>query len=434
MGGLVGQGLERVRASIFTRPLLFVALGLTVALALLGLDAITGERAVPPWLRFETEVARSLLNTLAGATLTIAGITFWVRAAAVQMAAGQFTPRVVQGFLHDWFQQSMMGLLLGIFTYQIVVLRALPAGSVAPPPHLSVLGGIVLAGGSVLAVLWAIRNGVESMQAGELARRITDDTLDRIRRRHPVQLSQRAERSVGDVPAGAGHVVRARASGWVQEIDEGRVLDLLSDRAIVRLEVRVGLWVRAGRGLCTIWSDEGVWLDIEPRVRRAFRLARSRTTRNDIHYGLQQLADVARGSLVHGTADPGAANEVILHLEMILRELLQRDLPPVVYVDGRGRQMIRRRDYSIDDYVAVAFDELRLAAAPHPTVAVTLLDVIGTLVAELEQGQRRERALPLVAQAQRLLAACEHAGLLEGDLARVRSVAERHGLAAASRS
>ena len=420
-GGLA----ERVRGSILLRPLVFVVVGFALALALLALDLLAG--VVPPaWLRFEADVARPLVITLAGATLTIAGITFWVRAAAVQMAASQFTPRVVQSFLHDWFQQSMMGLLLGIFTYLVVVLRAIPASD--PMPHLSVLVGVVLAGGSVLAVLWAIRNGVQSMQAGDLARRITDLTIGRVRASHPARTQRHYPHDVRDMPAGEGYVVRATASGWVQAVDEGRILDALNEDATVRLEVRVGLFVREGRPLCTIWSEEGVWLDAAGAVRRAIRLGKTRMARNDIHYGVQQLADVARGSLVHGTADPSAANEVIVHLEMILRELLARDLPPVAYTDPSGRRMIRRRDYSIADYVRVAFGELRLAAAAHPSVAVVLLDSIGALVQEVEGSGQPDRAVALRTEGRLVLAACEQVDLPAEDVEHVRAVAARYGL------
>jgi uncharacterized membrane protein len=423
----LGAAGERTRQSILVRPLLFVALGIVLALLVLGLDRLAGPDLLPAWLHFDAAVARTLFTTMAGAALTIAGITFWVRAAAVQMAASQFTPRVVQSFLHDWFQQSMMGLLLGIFSYLVVVLRAIPVDG-GDMPNLGVLTGIVLAGGSVLAVLWAIRNGVESMQAGELARRITDRTVELIRTRHPRRAPRRRPYQVKDVPSTPGHVVRATTSGWVQYIDEQRILQSLDANAVVRLEVRAGLFVREGRALCTLWSGEGVWLDITPQVRSAIRLGRSRAPGNDIHYGIQQLADIARGSLVHGTADPGAANEVIVHLEIILRELLQRDPPPVTYVDDEGRQMIRRRDYSIDDYVGVAYDELRLAAAPHPVVATVLLDSLGTLVQEVEQSDRPERAAPLRRQGRLVVAACTQADLLEEDLAQVRATARRHDL------
>jgi uncharacterized membrane protein len=427
MRSRLGAAAERARQSLLLRPLSFVVVGIVAALALLGFDAVTGPELVPAWLRFDADVARTLFTTMAGAALTIAGITFWVRAAAVQMAASQFTPRVVQGFLHDWFQQSMMGLLLGIFSYLVVVLRAIPADG-GDVPHAAVLVGVVLAGGSVLAVLWAIRNGVESMQAGELARRITDRTVDLIRRHHPPRAPRSRPYQVRDVPNTAGHVVRATTSGWVADIDEQAILQALDANAVVRLEVRVGLFVREGRALCTIWSGDGVWLDVTAQVRGAIRLARSRTHRNDIHYGIQQLADVARGSLVHGTSDPGAANEVIVHLEIILRELLQRDLPPVMYIDDEGRQMIRRRDYSIDDYVGVAYDELRLAAVAHPMVATVLLDSLGALVQEVEQSDRPERAAPLRRQGRLVVAACARADLLDEDLAQVRATAARHDL------
>jgi uncharacterized membrane protein len=418
---------DRASASVIVRPLLFIGYGLVAALATLGADAFLGHEFVPAWLRFEAGAARMLFTTLAGAMLTLAGITFWVRAAAVQMAASQFTARVVQGFLHDWFQQSMMGFLLGIFAYLVVVLRAIPPSG-DDVPQVAVIGGVALAAAAVLAVLGAIRNGVESMQAGELARRITDDTVERIRLYHPPLPPRREPRALREPPTRVGHVVRATGSGWVQEIREGRILGSLPHDAIVRLEVRIGLFVKQGRALCTVWTDETMWLDTDERIRRAVRLGHARTTQHDIHYGLQQLVDVARGSLTHGTADPGAAYETIVQLEIVLRELLSRELPPTTYLDHAGRQMIRRRDYSIDDYVRVAFDQLRTVAAPHPVVTIALLEAIGALVAELHQAGRGDRVAPLIEQARLTVRASERADLLDADLAHVRSVAHRHGL------
>lgn len=416
--------IGHIRHHIFFRPLVFIVAGVLAATGLLAVDAAAGPTLLPAWLRFDGGVARPLFISLAGATLTIAGLTFWVRAAAVQMAASQFTPRVVQGFLHDWFQQSIMGLLLGIFAYLVVVVGNLPdAGQ--PAPNLATVGGIGLAGGSLLAVLWAILNGVESMQAGELARRITELTVDRIHTHHPLGRLPTSDRLIRPVPASAGHVVRADASGWVQEIDEDRLLDPLPAEATLQLDVAVGLFVQQGRALCRVWTSSPLWLDDEARLRRAIRLGRTRTARTDVHYGLQQLSDLARGCLTQGTPDPGAAIETIVHLELILRELLRRELPPVTSMDDQHRQLIRARSYAMDDYLRVAFHELRPVAAAHPSVVAVMLDTLETLARELEQAGHPERATSLRRQADLTLQACQHALLDDDDLSYVTGAAHR---------
>lgn len=430
MGGLV----ERVRTwfaeSIIVRPLLFIASGAILALLMLAVDELA-PTLVPQWLEFDAGAARLLFGSLAGAALTVAGITFWVRSASVQLAAGQYTPRVVQGALHDWFQQSMMGLLLGIFTYLVVVFNALPTSDVnsVNVPQLAALGGPVLTGGSVLAVLVAIRNGVNSMQPGELARRITDTTIERIRSNHPLlgALSERGLQTA--VPDRAGHLVRALHSGWVQQLDERQLLGSLPPGSVVQVDVRVGLFVTRRRPLATIWTDQPLPADVDDRVRQAVRLGRMRSSTNDIDYGIQQLVDIAVGSLTHHTSDEAGAYEVIAHLEMVLRELLARELPPRAYRDAESRQIIRRREFSIDDYVRDAFDRLRLAAAAHPEIVIALLETIGSLTRELRAAGRSDRVGPLRRQGRLALEACEAAGLLDDDLERVRRVAVRQGLA-----
>jgi uncharacterized membrane protein len=422
----------RAQDSMLVRPLLFIVAGLVLAQVSLAIDLALGPDAAPTWLQFPAGTARALLITLAGATLTVAGITFWVRAASVQLAAAQYSPRVVHGFLQDWFQQSMMGLLVGFFAFIVSVLRVMPdVGAsvgidVEAVPDFSVLACVLLAGGSVLVVLVAIRNSVRSMQPGELARRITDQTVEQIQSTHrPAGVDAEAGDLALDRPLGGGLIVRATGHGWVQDLDVRGLLGALPEGAIVRLDVRVGLFVVRGRQLCTIWGAGELDDRVIEHLRDSIRLGRSRTMAQDIHYGIQQLVDVAHGSLSQGTADAGSAYEVIAHIEMVLRELLLRELPATETVDALDRRLLRPREYTFFDYVGEAFDRLRLAAAPHPTVVIALLESVGTLVTDLRAAGHQRRVAPLLRQAGLIIAAAEAAGHLEEDLVVIRRVAAR---------
>lgn len=428
-----------LRENILVRPLLFIVGGAVLALVMLLLDAELGV-VLAEQVVFAPESARLLYGTLAGATLTVAGITFWVRAASVQLAASQYSPRVVHGFLSDWFQQSMMGLLVGIFTYIVVVYQAIPVegASRAATPDLSILLGVALAGGSVLVILVAIRNAVGSMQPGALARRITDLTVARIRDSHRARVDEAGVEHAGSdvLPTSTGQTVRAAGSGWVQRIHVGDLLGALPRGTVVRLEVRVGLFVVRDRPLCTVWQGARSdtlpdWM-VDAQAQRSIRLGRTRVLASDIDYGIQQLVDVALASLAHGRADSGSVYEAVVHIEIVLRELLERGLPPTVTVDDEQRIVVRVRDFTFDDYVTEAFDRLRLAVAPHPDLAAAVLTTLGALVRDAHQIGIPQRAVPLRRQAVLQLEACESADLLEHDLARLHTTADRWGLAPAA--
>lgn len=427
-----------VGRSLFVRPAVFVLGGFLLAGATLAVDGAVAGAALPSFLHFEPASARLLLGTLAGAMLTLTGITFWIRAASVQLTSSQYTSRVVHGFLEDWFQQSIMGLLLGIFVYLVMVFRALPVDAAArlspeattlAAPQLSVNVALLLAGGSVFVILHAIRHSVRSMQVEQLARRITDGALAHIRWHPPLRESLSGDPVAPPAPASRGHVIRARNNGSVEAIDEPRLLAALPHGVTVRLEIRPGLFVIRGRPLATVWGGEVSWAD-EEQVRAAIRLERTRRTEGGIAYGIQQLVDVAVGCLSQGASDVTSVREVIAHLELIFAELSSRHLPPTSYTDEHERLVLRPRWFSYDDYLRAAFDRLRLASAPFPSVTVCLVNTLGTLAAETDARGAHHRAAALRRQAYLAVAASEAAGQLDEDLDWLRREAEHQGVMA----
>lgn len=414
---------DRLRDALLVRPVLYVTLGIVLAWLALAVDDLV-PNMLPTGLQFGAESARLLYVTLAGALLTVAGLTFWVRSASVSLAAQQYSARVVAGFLEDFYQQSMMSIMLGLFAYVVSVYRALPVGREISP-HFAVLLGIVLSAGSIVVVMGAIRNAVRSMQPGQLARAITEVTLMRIRSFAPLRKggdSDSRPLREGDVPAGPGRVVRMQRSGFVQHIDESAIAGAVAPGSTVLLRVRVGLFTIENRSIVRIWSDEPV--DVEA-IRDAIRIGRHRILVLDAEYGLQQLVDIAVGSLsTHG--DVASAFEVLQHIEMVLRELARRELPEPVTTRRNGTTILRERAYSFDDYVSLAFDRFRRAAAPYPSALAPLMSSAHLLAEDLEEAGLSHRAQTLRRQIPLVLSTAEVSGsLVDEDVERLRQRARR---------
>jgi uncharacterized membrane protein len=210
---------ERARGSLFFVPAMFVLAALAAAAAMLRVDAYLSESVVrlPPFLESTTESARSLLSTIAAATITVAGVVFAITLVSIQLASSQFSPSVIPGFLRDSRQQRVMGLAVGTFAYSLVVLRAVRGPTESGLqfiPHASSALSLVLAIVTILALIAFLDRSARTMQVGSIIHRLTSETTRRIRELYPDRAG-RPQVSLDETerPSGDGHLVRATASG-----------------------------------------------------------------------------------------------------------------------------------------------------------------------------------------------------------------------------
>src|SRR6187551_54222 len=115
-------------------PLMCVLAGIGLAVALLSVDrsivgtAVTGSAAS----------VQTILTVAATALVTLTSVVLSLTLVAVQLAMGQFSPRIVRAILHDRRSQLAVGLFIGTFAYSMTVLREVSSGA-GPLPGLAIL-------------------------------------------------------------------------------------------------------------------------------------------------------------------------------------------------------------------------------------------------------------------------------------------------------
>jgi uncharacterized membrane protein len=101
--------------------------------------------------------ARAVLGVIAGATIAFAGIAFSVSLLLISQSSSQYSPRVVHGLFRDPFNKRVMGVVIGTFTYCLVVLRAVrsPLDGVgnAVIPSLSIAVALLLGITTILSIV-----------------------------------------------------------------------------------------------------------------------------------------------------------------------------------------------------------------------------------------------------------------------------------------
>ena len=431
--GLVGAStvrlralIEAVRNSLFFIPVFCVVSGLGLAVGMLALDRRVQLQPIASVLAFTVDSARELLATVAGATITVAAIVFALTGLSVQLASSQFSPRVVRGFLRDASQQAAIGLLVGTFTYTLVVLRAVrsPEGDASVVPALSTALALVLAVVTVVAIVAFVSRTAHRLQSSELIRSVAEETVDAVARQLPLRGEGHAPAPQAKIPAEGGRAVHAGTTGWIAQVSVDQMLELLPSGGVAVVEARVGQFVHPGRRLCTLWGlpDDGdTW---DRRVNRAFAIGVSRTMQQDVGFGIRQIADVALRALSPGVNDPTTARECIVHLGAILYEILHRDLPPTEIAGDNGKRVVLARPATHAEYVALAFEEVRQSSASVPPVAAALVETLAGLAADLlEAGVPADRVQALAVQARLVVAGVEKHGPLPQDAVPVREAA-----------
>ncbi len=424
----------KLRGSLFYVPALFIFAGLALARLLTWVDSAYDLDALPvllrsPIIKSTAGGARALLGTAAGATITVAGIVFSVTVVSVQLASSQFSPRVLRGFLSDPFKQNVMGFVVGTFTFCLVVLAVIRAEfdegvirTEIAQRRLAVTVALALAVLAILAIVAFIDQSARSLQVGELVRRIADETVSRIHAVHPAN-GEPVDGGDAPMPAGRGATVRAHRDGWVQRVDVEELLRALPPGGVARLDTRVGSFVAQELPLATVWPEPDDLDAVARSVRQAVALGRTRTMRQDPSFGVRQLVDIALRALSPGINDPTTANEVLVHLAGIVREILLRDLPPRVVGGDEGRRVYLPHNLDRAAYVRAAFSEIRVAAAGQPSVLRTLVRVLVGLDELLEVEDLPQRARPLRREAQLVLEGLTDTELLESDVERIKEMA-----------
>lgn len=418
--------INRLGENLLIVPGLMVVGAILLELAVSRVDASLDPVTLPRFLRLSPEASIQLLSTIAGATITTVGVVFSLIVVSMQLASGQFSPRVLHTFFRERLGKVVVGLLTAVFTYCVLALRALPedlGAKAAAVPHLTVDVAVLLTLVSVFALVMYLHRIARRQYVGGIIASITEQTLKRVD-----ELS-RAGRVHGEPQApdvsrlGQPLVVSARDNGWVQQVSTPGLLAAVPPGSVVRLETRVGAFLARGIPLATIWPRPGREETVARALQAAVVVGDRRTTYQDVDFGLRQLTDIGLRSLSPAVNDPTTAIEVVLRLASILRPLLLTELPPQVLVVENGTTLLRPWDLDHSEYVRHAFEQLRLYAAPHPQVAIALVRSMRMLWEAVEGADRPEAQKELERQLALTLQGCERASLLPDDLEAVREAA-----------
>jgi uncharacterized membrane protein len=335
--------------------------------------------------------AQSILTTIATAVVTLTSVVLTVTLVAVQLAMGQFSPRIVRALLDDRGDQLAIAVFGATFTFAIFSLRAIdtePGGNAVP--GVTVLTALALATASGFALFLFVHHAGQQLRVGGLVDLVGDELRDQLEERFPPTPPPRTDASLL-LSRRAGNVIHCDRNALVAEARRaGCTLELVP---------MMGDFVTRGAPLVRVQGD-GARLD-RGRVRRLIALDDERTHRGDPAYGFRKLVDVAQRALGTSSNDATTAVQVINRLHGCLRQIADRPFPNGHLRDEDDELRLIERVLDWDGYVRLAFDEIRLAADGYPQVTRRLEAALVDLktITPAERQPALDRQLRLLANA-----------------------------------
>lgn len=340
------------------------------------------------------EGARSVLGAVAAATVSVVGVVFSTTLVVVQLASSQFSPLVLQTFLHLRMSKVTLGIFLGTFVYSLTVLRTIRSNDLTFVPQVSLLVAFLLTLACVVCFVAFIHHVTTSVQVswiigylGDVARRVLDRQLEPAGdgpEEYPVV---QAEPWDGQAPQEA-RLVRASVRGVVGSI---RLNELMSQAVTaggtLYVLAQVGQFCPSGTPLVAWVPEAGESHDGGPvegpdedRLRAAFELRGTRTNEFDPAYVLRQVSDICVRALSPGTNDPTTAVQGVNEIHEVLRQAVQRrDLAPF-FKDDDGVARLWWRPQTVSQLLSVGLDGPIHHGAEVPDVRRVLLETLDDLL------------------------------------------------------
>jgi uncharacterized membrane protein len=377
-----------LRSSLWIVPVAAVAVEQVFAAIVHGLDA----RLNLTLGGYGPDGAKAVCNAVITLALSFVVFTFGSLLVAIQVASGQYTPRIIATTL---LRDDVIRYTVGLFVFSLLfAVKALNHIETKVPQLVTLVTGIL--GFICLAsFLFLIDYAARLLRPVSLVKRIGDAGLQVLESVYPEVLSdsQPAIAEPLEVGPATRTVIHHGTSGIVLAVDVCKLVAVATKtKGIIELAPQVGDFVGSGEPLFLLHGDAGD--SDEAVLRDCVILGSERTMQQDPLFAFRILVDIAIKALSAAINDPTTAVLAIDQLHRVLRSAGRRNLRAYQIVASSGTPRVIIRTPTWDDFIHLAFAEIRAYGASNVQIArrlrAMLINLAGTLPAARHAALRQE--------------------------------------------
>jgi uncharacterized membrane protein len=344
---------------------------------------------LPEPLRMTVADSKTILSTLAGASITVVALVVSLMMVVLSLVAANFGPRIILNFARRRTTKQAIGSFVAVFVYSLITLTTVFSGSDQQfVPVVSTWTAVVLVLAATALLVVFVQDVSSSIQIGNMLFEIAtelDGAIDRQR-----LLARRAHASpTTELDTTGWPVVDSILSGYVQRIDFDALIALAArlDLVIV-LHHRAGSFVNAGRPLAST-SKPLPAADITA-LRATVVRGTYRTMEQDLEYAIAEYVEIALRALSPAVNDPATAISCVEWIGDSLIALSAEPIGVAEFADGTGALRVVVPPTSLRRVVAAAFNEIRQVVSRSPVVTIRMLTTIARIAPVVVDPAARE--------------------------------------------
>ena len=382
---------EHLRESFWFAPLVTCLLaaalaGLTAWLDELSVSATVEQTGSAAELMRFTGAAKSVVSTVSSAMLTFIGVVFSISLVALQMAASQFSPRVLRLYVRSRLTKATFSVCLATFLFALLVqLSYDDSTDPATVTSVPVFSGLV----AVLLVVLSLGLFVLYVQSMMRLLRV-QYVIDRVANESVAVISLfrllPPDREPAAVPENLLTLLHEGRSGVLRDVNIRRLVRLARKHDVVlHLVPRIGDFITPGTPIVRVagGAPPRPW-----RIASALNVGVDRTMHQDLSFGFRQLVDIAIRALSPAVNDPTTAVQAVDRIHQLLGLLVHESFGDVRFRDKGGAVRLVEPVPDWECVVDLAFTEIRICGAGQPQVTRRLAAMLDDLLRITPEGRR----------------------------------------------
>src|SRR3954468_22276500 len=175
--------VNHLSSSLWFVPVACVLAGFVLSFGAIAIDNTTDNSLIPSWLTGGPDAALQILSTIAASMVSLAALVLTITMVVVQLAMGQFSPRIVQTFLRDKPTQIAVWVFIATFVHAMLTLREIRGTGTVP--GLSIVVAYVLVVISVVVLVLYIHHIGRSLRVSALIELVGSETRTLLDRQYP---------------------------------------------------------------------------------------------------------------------------------------------------------------------------------------------------------------------------------------------------------
>ncbi|MFN4000388.1 DUF2254 domain-containing protein [Algoriphagus sp.] len=370
----------------------FLPVAILISSVLLAIGSVYLDNSISisqeGWLKFfivnSPDSARTILSTISGAMIGVAGTVFSVTLVALTLASSQFGPRLIKKFMYVRLNQVVLGSYISTYLYCLIVLIAIKGSEdYTFIPSISILLAIFSAIINIILLIVFIHQIAISIQADKVISDISNFISKQVETLFPEQLGdeKEANTSVDSEKTISEYrhqtKINSPKSGYLQYLDGDILMEVISEFDVLfELNYRPGDFLVKGIEMGLIYSNEILDDKKIEKIVSQFVIGEIKTSQQDLEFSIHQMVEIAARALSPGVNDPFTAIACIDNLTGTLVYLAQAKFPSKYRYDSEEKLRIIANILDFEGALDTSFNQIRQFSGGSPAVIIRMMEAL----------------------------------------------------------